>query len=330
MRAAVIGTSGHTDQFLAGIEAHGKTQLAGFAPCCGEEAVKQGLVKQICGKFGTTVYDNWETMLDQVKPDVVGITAWFSLAADRIIACLERGISVVSDKPAATTLRNLDRIKAAHAKAGPNVHFSALHAMRCRPAFLALHQIVQEGRLGTITLMSGQKSYKLGQRPEFHKKRETHGGFIPWVGIHAIDWFHWYSPCAFTSVYASHTRHNNFDHGDLEISAVITLTMENSGAACANLDYRNPKTNPLHGDDRVRLAGDLGVAEIRHGKTYLATDTQEPHEVELPPGRVFFKDFLDQMEGKGRCLVRPEDVFRVTEIALKARQAADEKRVVGL
>jgi predicted dehydrogenase len=329
VKVALIGRTGHAPQVLEGIKAHGKAKLVGFAPCCKEEEAS-GMQKKCKDGFGAELFDDWRKMLDKTKPDVAGIAPWFCMHTEMSIACFERGISPFPDKPVSLTLEDLEKLKIAYEKRPKGVHFTAMHAMRYDPPFRALYQVVKSGRLGTVTLMTGQKSYKLKQRAAFFKHREKHGGLIPWVGSHAIDWFHWYAPCGFASVYGSHTNRNNFGYGDLEISAIVMLTMENGGAASANIDYRNPDTNPNHGDDRIRIAGDKGVAEVRAGKALLMTDEKGPHEVALEPKRWLFKEFLDQIEGNGKCLLQAEEVFRVTETVLKARQAADEGRVIKL
>ena len=63
----------------------------------------------------------------------------------------------------------------------------------------------------------------------------------------------------------------------------------------------------------------------------LLTTTEKPREItDLPPGKRLFVDFLEALYNGKKHVITPEEVFRVTEIVLKAREAADTGRVVRL
>ena len=89
----------------------------------------------------------------------------------------------------------------------------------------------------------------------FFRTRSSYGGTIPWVGIHAIDWIRWFAGREFVTVRASHSTRHNFDHDELEVTALCHFTLEQDVFASANIDYLRPRGAPTHGDDRVRVAG---------------------------------------------------------------------------
>jgi hypothetical protein len=63
----------------------------------------------------------------------------------------------------------------------------------------------------------------------------------------------------------------------------------------------------------------------------LLTGSAPPRTItELPPERSLFVDFLESLYLGKMHLIRPEEVFRVTEVVLKARDAADRGHVVKL
>jgi hypothetical protein len=62
---------------------------------------------------------------------------------------------------------------------------------------------------------------------------------------------------------------------------------------------------------------------------YLINDEVDGvREVPLLPRQNIFIDFLRQVRGEGKCLVSAHDSFYVTEACLKARQSADEKKII--
>jgi hypothetical protein len=53
-------------------------------------------------------------------------------------------------------------------------------------------------------------------------------------------------------------------------------------------------------------------------------------DLPTPAPRDLFAEFVDATLSRGECLITPEESFRITEVCLKARDAADEGRVVKL
>jgi len=93
----------------------------------------------------------------------------------------------------------------------------------------------------------------------------------------------------------------------------------------------SPGVTRRWGDERLRIAGTEGIVEIVDGGTRveLLTPT-DVEDVPLPARRDLFSEFVASIEGRGQCLVTPEESFRITEVALRAREAADTGRVISL
>ena len=62
-----------------------------------------------------------------------------------------------------------------------------MQTARYDPWFYTAKCLIDEGAIGDIRLLSARKSYRLGQRAPFFRERALHGGLIPWVAIHGID-----------------------------------------------------------------------------------------------------------------------------------------------
>ena len=198
-----------------------------------------------------------------------------------------------------------------------------MRALRYNPAIYAAHEVYKKNIIGEPLLITAQKSYKLGTRPDFYKKRKTYGGTILWVGIHAIDWVYWFTEGGIRDIDAGHTRKFNNNHGELESAALIFYRLKNGGLAGINIDYLRPDKASTHGDDRIRIAGEKGIIEVMNNKALLITSNEET-EIALQPEKNIFSEFVNQILNKDKCLVSAEDTFRVTELAIKSQNAADK------
>ncbi len=327
MKVVIIGSSGHYNYAIEGIREDKEVIIAGVAP--GSEGEDVSPAYTAACKIGhmPKIYDDYRNMLDEVKPDIAVINCFFGRHATVTMQVLERGIHAFVEKPVATTFEDLKQLKEAYSLSG--VYLAAMFGIRYSAHFITAWNLVKDGVVGEIRLMNAQKSYKLGQRSEFYKWRSTYGGTIPWVGSHAIDWLYWFSGEKFKSVFASHSTRYNRGHGELEVSALCHFTFSNEVFGSVSIDYLRPKQAPTHDDDRLRVVGTRGVLEVRNGRVYLINDDVEGiREVPLLPKQNIFVDFLKQVRGEGQCLVTANDSFYVTEACLKARQSADEGKVI--
>lgn len=327
MRLCMIGDRGHNDYVLAGLEEMPHVRVVGLSPGTEEDDIDR--LRAWCAGHGHSprVFADYRRMLDELAPEVLSVCGPFELHAEMCLEAFRRGIHVFCEKPVATTLEDLEALRAAHGEAG--VHFAAMMGLRYDPAFYTAWQAVRAGAIGVVRLVNTRKSYKLGHRPAYYRRRETYGGTIPWVGSHAIDWIHWFSGESFLSVYATHSARYNRDHGDLEVSALCHFVMTNEVLASASIDYFRPANAPTHGDDRLRVAGTDGVVEVRGGQVLLINDETDGEESLAPAcDRQIFCDFIGHVQGRATALLGAEETLAVTEACLLARQSADEGQPV--
>jgi predicted dehydrogenase len=275
--------------------------------------------------------DRWLAMLDELRPDAVVVAGPFELHATMCAAAVERGIHVLTEKTAALTHADLDALAAA-CRAHPDVHLAGMMFARYMPGFYTASRLIADGAIGEVRLIEARKSYKMGRRAAFYRRRETYGGTIPWVGSHAIDWVMWYAgESAFRSVYATHSALPAGEHGAMETTALCHFALGDRGlAASVAIDVMRPDTAATHGDDWARVVGTGGVLEVRpthlrliNGKDY--GDAGVPVACDRKP----FADFVAHAEGRGTALVTVDDTLRLTEACLRARDSADQGRAVA-
>lgn len=323
MRVCIIGGCGHVGRVLEGIAASkGQQSLCAYSGTQ-EDRVDTVRAKMEALGLRAPYYENYEDMLEREKPDVCVVDNVFYRHAKAAAFSLSRGIATYCEKPLATTLEELSEVRAAWEAA--HAPLWAMQTARYDAWFYTARQLVEQGAIGSVRMLNGQKSYRLGNRPPYYQSRATYGGSIPWVAIHSIDLILSLCDQPVQSVYALHTARENHDLGDLEISGQILLEMADDIYAGVNFDLLRPEGAPTHGDDRIRIAGTQGVLEVRANKVFLIDQSGESEPALLSPPTIW-EAFVEYVGGKPG-LITPESSLEATRIALLAREAADRKTV---
>ena len=329
-RIGMIGCSGHAGYVLAGIQELPDARLVAVAPGCAEEDMSGFLATPAAQQAGPAAYGDYREMLEREHPDVVAVNPFFYLHSAVTAECLRRGIPVICEKPLALELAALEELRKVQASAG--VPMSMMLSYRYEPAFWTARRLVSAGAIGEPVAGYAQKSYKLGTRPAFYQRRKTFGGIIPWIGIHAIDWFQWVSGRTYRAVWARHRMGTIPGYPELEDHAGCLFELDNGGTAAMTFDYLRPAGAPTHGDDRLRLIGTAGALEVRWPDFIDVVASTGPVEVALErPALGIVADFVRSVTDRSHpCTISTAEAFDVTETALRARDAADRGERGGL
>lgn len=329
MKFVLIGTQGgHFIDAIRAAQADSSLVFAGVAPAENEDISMIRFGMERTGVFAP-LFDNWEKMVEEVQPDIAIVSPKHYLAAKISAKCLKMGLHVYGEKPCATTLEDLDMLEAAWRESGKK--YASMLTYYYEIPFYKASRLIEEGAIGDIRLISAQKSYKFGERrPDFYKVFDEYGGTIPWVGIHAISWIHWFTKKKFLSVYAQQSTMANRGYGQLDMTDVCSFRLEDEIMANVNIDYLNHPNNAVHGDDRIRLAGTKGTLEILHGQVILVNDTHNgPVSLKDETPVNIFADFVNSIEGKP-ARFGAEDSFAITRAALTAQKAARENAILSI
>lgn len=330
MRLGLIGSTGHWQTYAPALEHVPGLTLAAVAVAGPEETL--GAFDHAPGLIiGTRRYDDAKKMLDAEQLDVVQVSARGDLIPRWARLCLERGLPVMAEKPLAMDLATLEGLF--HAARKAKAALVPMHTMRGVPELAAVREAVRSGEAGDPLMSFSQKTYKWGDdRPDAYRSRQTFPGLAPWVGIHAFDWLHWILGDVFTEVYGREGTAAHPDFPACASQAAFVLTMANGGVASVTLDYLRPGSAPTHGDERLRVAGTRGVVEtslVDHRATLIAAG-RKPRTLPLNPQQDIFTRFARSLQGEAPPPLTLEEGCRITEVALKAQQAADMGRVISL
>ena len=330
VRVGLVGREGHPGEILNSLAKLQKVELAAYAGSGSQDDIKWIRDHPAYGKQ-THVYSDFREMLEKEDLHVVGSFMPYFQNAEVSIQAASKGIHVVSEKPAATTLNDLERLESVIRSSG--VRYSILLNMRTLPIFLAARTAVQQGLIGEPVLLYSRKSYKWGdERPAYYRERRTYGGTIPWVGIHCIDYMRWVSGLNYRKVAAHHGNNAHPAYPGCEDQAGLLFTLDNMGTAVAHLDFLRPESAPTHGDDRLRIAGKEGVLEVveTEERVGVMNFKGKKENLALPPPVDFFGSFVAELRGEGTHLVSNQEAISITRVCLKARDAADRGEWVPL
>jgi predicted dehydrogenase len=330
MRLGLIGATGHWQTYAPALARTPGLTLVAVAPAGPEETT--GAFDHAPGLTADTHrYDDAQTMLDAERLDVVQVCGRNDRIPVAARLCLERGLPVMAEKPLAMDLPTLDGLFQAARRT--KAALVPMHTMRSSPELAAVRQAVRAGAIGEPTMSFSQKTYKWGKaRPEFYRSRATFPGLAPWVGIHAFDWLHWILGDVFTEVQGREGTTVHPDFPACASQAAFVLTMQNGGVASLTLDYLRPAAAPTHGDERLRIAGTEGLIEtaLVERKVTLCTARDPSRTLPLTPQTDIFTQLAGSLRGEMPPPLTLHEACRITEIAIKAQQAADTGRTVSL
>jgi predicted dehydrogenase len=327
VRLAIIGLEGHLGEILDPMDRLPDVELV--ALCDHDPQLMEHVARSKHGA-GARQYRDWRELLDREKLDMVGICGSNGERAAIILACAERKLHVVAEKPLAITAADLDRVQDAVAQSG--IRLTMLISMRFEAQYRAMKQVVDSGEIGEVAQIAAQKSYKLGARAEWMRNRATYGGTIPYIAVHMVDLMRFTSGRELVEAVSFQGRVGHAELRDMENTTATIFRLDNRGTAALHMDYCRPDTAPTWGDDRLRLAGTRGVVEYQAATgVTLITGDHAPREIrDLPPDESLFVDFLDSVYLGKPAGLSLADIYRVNKIVLAARDAGDSHRIVTI
>jgi predicted dehydrogenase len=328
MKIVIIGGSGHIGYALEGIKKNPETlELCAFASAVPGD-MTDDVSKMLNYDYSAESFDDWRNMLDGVKPDVAVIATRFDMNGVVSLECLKRGINCFTEKTIAHSMELLNELE--QVAIDNKVQIIGMHGMRYIPEFFAAYEAFESGVIGNAVMLYGRKSYHFNDsRPDFYRKRETYGGTILWVAVHAIDWFCWFGG-DISETYATQTVKGNKGYEECEAATAISMHFANDAVGTISADFLRPKNAGSHGDDQFRIAGEKGIIEVRHGKAILMDNENQAQELELKPEGDFFGDFCRSLQDRGKCRLTMPDTFQVSRAALYARESADKHKIITI
>jgi predicted dehydrogenase len=277
-------------------------------------------------------HTNWRDVIDHVPCDAIAVGDYFAKRGEIIIAALEAGKHVISDKPICTRLDQLEEL----AREKQRV-VSAQLDLRDSGAFITARRLIRDGAIGEVHTIhiTAQHPLLLDKRPKWYFEPGKQGGTINDIAIHATDLIPWMTGRKLAEVVAArawNARLPQFPH--FQDAAQFMLKLDNGGGVFGDVSYLAPDgiayTAPQYW--RITCHGSDGLIEAKYMSptVQLATSGDKtvqsiPCDASIENGRL--PAFLEQIRGEANDgALTTADVMRASRCALSIQHAADEQR----
>jgi predicted dehydrogenase len=324
MKIGFIGGNGHHYlRRLLADPAHGGVSVA-VAGDGRDPAASAGLAASLRAVRPELLwFDDGRQLLDAFRPDVLSVGAVYGYNGDWNALALERDVPTVTDKPAAATWAQLERLRGLVA-AGPSRVLLTEFDFRSRPEFRAARDAVADGRIGDVVLATAQKSYRFGTRPAWYADRGAYGGTLMWVASHGLDAVGFVTGRRIARVVGRQGNVSRPQMGTMEDHVAVLAELAGGGTALVHADFCRPAAAPTHGDDRLRVAGSRGVVEVSDGRCILITHDEPP--ADITGGAVvrpIQEELLAAALGEPSPYYSTSETLAAAAMLLRAREAAD-------
>ena len=219
-------------------------------------------------------YHTLEECLEQEPVDAALIATPVYQHRDQAVACAQRGVHVLLEKPMARTPAECDEIIAAHKKADTILMVAFMK--RFNRSMLKVAELLAEGAIGQV--MGVRHNWDWGGHegasfaPQWRGRLETWGGQWQDHGSHSVDLARWWAGPV-RSVMACFDITEPFMEVDNEYNVICTHA---SGARSV---HQSSKFFHRQSEEHYLIFGETGTIELRHSAAVWHYTT--PYEVYL-------------------------------------------------
>ena len=305
-----------------------------------EEKVNAGI------ENGFVAYSSADELLADENVNTVILTVPNYLHKKMCIKAAKAGKNVITEKPAAMTVEELDEMEATCKEAG--VFFTAHQNRRWDKDMLTIKKAYEENMLGNIFTIESKLHSGNGYMHEWHLYKKYGGGMIYDWGVHLIDQILFMMPDAkIKSIYADI---KNVLHNEVDDYFKIIMKMDNGITAHLELSTYMLKYAP-----RWVAAGDKGTMVVNtfgcDGAIYRTGELLEKLPAQItetvsgptrqfapvPPGGIveealpviesdwvdFYKNVSEVLNGEAESKIKISEVRRVLAVMEAARKSSE-------
>jgi predicted dehydrogenase len=260
-----------------------------------------------------------------------------ALHLDVALPAARAGCHLLIEKPVSHSLKGLDDLKVIVQE--KNLQVLVGFQFRFHPGLRAIKQLLDDGVIGKVIYAHAHWGEYL---PDWHpwedyrqsySARSDLGGGVVLTLCHPFDYLRW----LLGEVEAVSAMAVNLEslETDVEDTSNVTLRFRSGVIGMVHLDYvQRPPSHTLH------LTGNKGLIKWDYSDGtvyYYLSETDEWNTIPVPQDferNTMFLDemrhFMDCVEGRTESLITLDDGIRALEIALAAKQAAAEERVIEI
>src|SRR5699024_9529090 len=148
--------------------------------------------------------EQFEEMLTSTAPDVLIVTSKDSTHADHIVAGLDRGLDVITEKPMTIDVPSLERI--VHAAQESTGTLTVTFNYRYSPRNSEVRRLIADGAIGTVTSVHFEWCLDTVHGADYfrrwHREKDSSGGLAVHKSTHHFDLVNWWLDDVPTAVFA--------------------------------------------------------------------------------------------------------------------------------
>ncbi|HEX5000046.1 MAG TPA: Gfo/Idh/MocA family oxidoreductase [Terriglobia bacterium] len=253
---------------------------------------------------GAAASDDWRAVVQRPDIDIVVVATTNDALADVAIEAVRHGKHVLVEKPAARSVREVDRIIEAARLSFARVRVGFNH--RYHPALRKAFQLARNGALGDLMFVRGRYGHggRLGYESEWRADpARSGGGELIDQGVHLIDLARWFLG-GFTKIEG--TARTMYWNMPVDDNAFMTLETAEGRLAflhCSSTEWKNlfsleiyGKKGKLHVEG---LGGSYGTERLAYYKMLPEMGPPETSIWEFPMAdtswQVEFEEFLEDI-----------------------------------
>lgn len=273
LKVGIYGANGH--QIWGFLEAYDRIEFTAAAGIPENRLEKYKAYQNKTLK----IYETLDEMLEKGGIDLVCLCSPLrSEQAKDAVKALKANVSVYAEKPAALCEADLDMIL--EAEKTSEAEFHEIADSTFFEPYVSLRRLIKDGAVGEVVQVYVQKSYpnNFNGRPG---DPNVDGGITRQAGIHAMRFLEHCCGIRIAKVNAFETNKGGPEaKPGLITASSVSMTLENGGVASACINYFNPGSFGLWGNESIRVFGTKGVIEITDGgrRTHLWNDEGDKGE----------------------------------------------------
>jgi len=223
----------------------------------GNAAVLEGFTKD----FAVRGYADWREMIEKEKLDIAILFLPHVECPDAAVACADKGIHLIVEKPMAASAEGVRRMIAA-AKEN-NVLLTAPYLWRYHTVARNMKRLIGEGVIGDVVGCEGRCSagrlnrYIEGNASWMLKKALSGGGPMYNLGVHWIDLYRHFLDDEVVEVVGKNVKVNK--EYDIEDNSFAILTFGKGTVVALDISYTVPDAYPAGRDLFLSLRGTGGI-----------------------------------------------------------------------
>ncbi len=337
---------------------HPRSYMPHFAAVDGVEVVAVSdanptVLEGFTRDFPVRGYADWRQLLENEQLDLAVLFLPHVECPDAAVACAERGIHLIVEKPMAASAEGVRRMLAATQQTGALL--ATPYLWRYHAVARHMKKLIGEGVLGRVVGCEGRCAagrldrYIQGNARWMLTRALSGGGPMYNLGVHWIDLYRWLLDDEVVEVVGKNVKIN--EEYDIEDNSFALITFSRGTVVALDISYTVPDSYPYGRDLYLSLRGTDGVLSwspsfegVREtlflcsdGGEYAASPRRHiDFELTAAPGYCgimglqFMQELVQAIREHTPALITGVDGLRALEVVEAIYQSAETGQVVRL